>query len=145
MFLRTYLSDVGVDHGLRRVIDFLGNQIKYIASDVKTANRAVLDTKNVFGETQLAIDKTADQRIERALAEEKSFGLLELVSEEGDEIRKLNTWHPSDLEEESRISVTVDPLDGSSLIKSNLAVGTILGFHRDVYSIRSCNDNNFSY
>ena len=129
MLLRTYLSTHRTEHQLRRVIDFLGVQVKYIAKDVREANRASLDSINVYQEKQLAIDKAADERIVRGLSEETSFSLLELATEERGEIEQLHINSRKKTEHEPRYSLTADPLDGSSLIKANLAVGTIFAIH----------------
>ena len=81
--------------------------------------RGKTDTKNVFGETQLVADKWADKFITDKL---KQSGLVKAIaSEEQDDIVVLN--------ENGIFNITLDPLDGSSNMKSNNLVGTIFGIH----------------
>jgi fructose-1,6-bisphosphatase I len=85
-------------------------------------NRKLAGTQNNFGEEQMELDVLADDILKRRLEYETSFGVSEFASEEQDAIRLLS-------KNGARYSVTVDPLDGSSLIDVNLAVGTIVGIH----------------
>ena len=81
--------------------------------------RGKTDTKNVFGETQLVADKWTDKFITDEL---KQSGLVKaMASEEKEEVLGLN--------ESGIFSITLDPLDGSSNMKSNNLVGTILGIY----------------
>ena len=78
------------------------------------------DTSNVYGEQQAAMDKWADELLINELG---GSGLIRyLASEEQPELLEF--------ESESDIAVSVDPLDGSSLLGVNLAMGTIVGIHR---------------
>ena len=85
------------------------------------SHQSTSDTQNVYGETQMALDKWADQVLIDNL---RDSGLVKyLASEE----------QPDVLEFEgatSDLGITLDPLDGSSLIGVNLAVGTIVGIFR---------------
>ncbi|MCK4473720.1 fructose-1,6-bisphosphatase, partial [Candidatus Parcubacteria bacterium] len=82
--------------------------------------RGKAETKNVFGETQLVIDKWADKFI---INELKKSGLVrEMVSEEQEALVKLNS--------QALFSITLDPLDGSSNIESNNLIGTIFGIYK---------------
>ena len=78
------------------------------------------DTSNVYGEQQAAMDKWADELLINELG---GSGLVRyLASEEQPELLEF--------ESESDIALSVDPLDGSSLLGVNLAMGTIVGIHR---------------
>jgi fructose-1,6-bisphosphatase I len=78
-------------------------------------------TKNASGETQAAMDVWADQHL---IDELRRTGLVkELASEEQDDVLFF--------EEDALYSVVMDPLDGSSLIATNLSVGTIIGIYAD--------------
>lgn len=78
------------------------------------------DSSNIYDETQLAMDKWADEQLIHELG---YSGLVKsLASEEQSKILFF--------ESNSNIGVAIDPLDGSSLIGVNLAVGTIIGFYR---------------
>lgn len=78
------------------------------------------DTSNVYGEQQAAIDVWADELLINELG---SSGLVKyLASEEQSEILVFQS--------ETDLAVSIDPLDGSSLLGINLTVGTIVGIHR---------------
>lgn len=98
-----------------------------ISSLVATINgefqfrRGKADTKNVFGEVQLVMDKWADEFL---INEFKESGVIKSVaSEEQPELVRLN--------DDGIFNVTLDPLDGSSNIESNNSVGTIVGIYKE--------------
>lgn len=97
-------------------------QIAVQAAPIRAAfisNQNYADSKNSSGETQAEMDTWSDAHITNVLA---SGGLVrEVASEERDTIVPLI--------ESARYSVVMDPLDGSSLIKVNLCVGTIVGIY----------------
>lgn len=77
-------------------------------------------TKNIYGEEQMALDKWADDvlinglkktRLVRYIATEEQPAIIEIESPKNE------------------FGVVIDPLDGSSLIDVNLAVGTIIGIY----------------
>ncbi|MFZ3058870.1 MAG: class 1 fructose-bisphosphatase [Candidatus Methanoperedens sp.] len=85
---------------------------------LRSQNKA--GTKNIYGEEQMALDKWADDvlinglkktRLARYIATEEQPGIIEIE-------RSKNEF-----------GVVIDPLDGSSLIDVNLAVGTIIGIY----------------
>ncbi|RLG96934.1 fructose-1,6-bisphosphatase [Candidatus Bathyarchaeota archaeon] len=97
-----------------------------VAEVSKTISRGFItrqgktDTSNVYGEQQAAMDKWADELLINELG---GSGLIRyLASEEQPELLVF--------ESESDIALSVDPLDGSSLLGVNLAMGTIVGIHR---------------
>ena len=97
-----------------------------VAEVSKTISRGFItrqgktDTSNVYGEQQAAMDKWADELLINELG---GSGLVRyLASEEQPELLEF--------ESESDIALSVDPLDGSSLLGVNLAIGTIVGIHR---------------
>lgn len=86
--------------------------------DGLTRRRGRAGSKNVHGERQLAADVWADGLLEERVAEIPGVGTY--VSEEQDDpvpIGKASTY------------VAVDPLDGSSNLRSNNAMGTIVGIY----------------
>ena len=120
--LQEYLIKSGVPEDLGTVILTIAACAKPIrAAFIENQNYSA--TTNSSGETQAEMDTWSDICITNAL---KETGIVRAVaSEERDEITKLN---PA-----ARYSVVMDPLDGSSLIKVNLCVGTIAGiFEGDV-------------
>lgn len=75
-------------------------------------------TQNIYGENQIALDKNADEIIISAL---KKTGIVrQIASEEQPEAIDVP-------DATGNYAVTLDPLDGSSCVKTNLAVGTIVG------------------
>jgi len=122
MILNEHL--VGCEEDLKKVILKIGDVGKKISRGF-ASRQGVSDTSNVYGEKQLAMDKWADELLIHELGHS---GLVKsLASEEQPDILSF--------ESPSNIGVTIDPLDGSSLIGVNLAVGTIVGFYRgDVLS-----------
>ena len=73
-------------------------------------------TKNVYGEQQLELDVWINDALVRALGES---GLVsQVASEEMGEVKSVG---------KGRFSVVLDPLDGSSNVKSNNIFGTIFG------------------
>ncbi|UPM44045.1 class 1 fructose-bisphosphatase [Halocatena salina] len=90
------------------------------ADDIRgslTGRRTYAEEQNPSGEQQLAADVHADQLLEERLLALDSVGAY--ASEERDEvITDGDGW-----------SVAVDPLDGSSNVKSNNAMGTVLGVY----------------
>lgn len=121
ILLRKYLYDEGIDPDLRRLIHMVSVAGKYISAQLKAANRKMASTQNASDERQLEIDKKADVILQDMVT--ALDYVAEYASEEQENVIK--TDHPS-----PKYSVSVDPLDGSSLIDVNLAVGTIVGIHR---------------
>ena len=100
------------------------NRISEISKLIKIGflnNREISSTSNVYGEQQLALDKWADSMLIDGLGKS---GLVKFIaSEEQPELLNFKS--------SSNIAMTIDPLDGSSLIDVNLTVGTIVGLHKD--------------
>ena len=80
------------------------------------------DTKNCYGETQIELDKWADELFFTAF--EESGLVRNVASEEQGEIIEITKAKGS-------WGITIDPLDGSSCVKTNLAVGTIVGMFNE--------------
>ncbi|MCE3046912.1 class 1 fructose-bisphosphatase [Helicobacter kayseriensis] len=74
---------------------------------------------NSSGDTQLALDVQSDLMIERELS--NLACVYALFSEEQEKVRIIH--------KEGEYSVAYDPIDGSSLLDSNLSVGTIFGIY----------------
>jgi fructose-1,6-bisphosphatase I len=111
--IRNYPDD------LKAVVLGIADISKKISADF--ANRQdVLDTINPYGETETEMDQWADELMVSDLGE---TGLVKSLSTE----ERANIL---EFDSKSDIGVTIDPLDGSSLIGINLSVGTIIGIHR---------------
>lgn len=119
VFLRKFLYDEGVDPDLRRLIHTVSVAGKYISSLLNAANRKMAGTRNASAEDQLEVDKQADIILQEMITALDYVG--EYASEEQETVIDAN--------KNGKFSVSVDPLDGSSLIDVNLAVGTIVGIH----------------
>ncbi|RRJ32679.1 class 1 fructose-bisphosphatase [Halocatena pleomorpha] len=85
--------------------------------DSLAGRRTYADGQNPSGEQQLAADVHADRLLEERLLALDSVGAY--ASEEREEISTDGAGY----------SVAVDPLDGSSNVKSNNAMGTVLGVY----------------
>lgn len=120
--LRRHMWMAGVEQDLRRLIWQIAITGKYISAKIHEANRKLAGFKNIFGEEQLALDRSSDEILRNQL---KFSGFVkEYASEEGNEIITIGQGH-------EKYVITADPLDGSSLVDTNLAIGTIIGIHRD--------------
>ncbi|PIQ28067.1 fructose-bisphosphatase class I [bacterium (Candidatus Blackallbacteria) CG17_big_fil_post_rev_8_21_14_2_50_48_46] len=120
VFLRKFLYDEGIDPDLRRLIHTVSVAGKYISSLLKAANRKMAGTQNTSAEDQLEVDKQADIILKDMIT------ALDYVHDYASEEQETSIKTPH---KNPKFSVSVDPLDGSSLIDVNLAVGTIVGIH----------------
>lgn len=110
----------GIDKKLASLILKISGISNTISSELPY-RRGKANTKNVFGEVQLVVDKWADQFL---IDELKKSGLVKTVaSEEQPELVRLD--------DDGIFNVTMDPLDGSSNIETNNIVGTIIGIYKE--------------
>jgi len=117
--LKEYLDTTGCEQTLKDLIELIAVQ----AGPIRKAfisNQKYTDEENVYGETQIALDKWSDSHLLKVL--EGSGLVKELASEEQPEVVEFQG-------EKAGYAVTMDPLDGSSLVQVNLAVGTIIGIY----------------
>lgn len=82
------------------------------------------ENENVSGDVQLKLDIKSDYIIQEELAKVKSVKAV--ASEEKETVDILN--------EDGRYLIGYDPLDGSSLIDTNLSVGSIFGIYEKDFS-----------
>lgn len=120
--LRRHLREHDEDRDLTRLICEIADASKYIINAIRTGELGMAGTSNLYGEEQLALDVLSDRIITKRLIH--SEVVANLVSEESGEIV------PVDPENEEKFSVAFDPLDGSSLVDVNLAVGTIVSIYK---------------
>ncbi len=116
--LRRHLRERGVNDDLVHLICEIAKASNYIINSIRTGDLGVAGTSNLYGEQQLALDVLADRIMTKRLSHSGVVGSV--LSEECDEILCMST------ECDGRYSVAFDPLDGSSLVDVNLAVGTIV-------------------
>jgi len=127
MMLQDHLK--GVDPDIAKII-------LAVANGARTVKEGFMDrqgqgsTQNVYGEVQMEMDTWADTVFAKVL---KGTGVVRsLASEEQEEIVGLS--------DEGTFSVTIDPLDGSSLMGVNLTVGTIVGIYRSNHPMNAGRD-----
>ncbi|TSC99732.1 MAG: fructose-1,6-bisphosphatase I [Candidatus Peregrinibacteria bacterium Greene1014_49] len=94
-----------------------GRDIRYA---IQTSEGGLSGGSNQFGEKQLKLDVLADQLMEHYLRESGSVACF--CSEEHDDIVEIDPKAP--------YSVVFDPLDGSSLVDVNFAIGSIFGIYK---------------
>jgi fructose-1,6-bisphosphatase I len=116
--LRRHLRETNVNENLTHLICEIAEASKYIINSIRTGDLGVAGTSNLYGEQQLALDVLADRILRKRL--DHSQVVANMMSEEMDEIIPISP------DCEGKYSVAFDPLDGSSLVDVNLAVGTIV-------------------
>lgn len=115
--LREYLDGSGCEESLKDLIELIANQADPIR-EAFISNQKYVDTKNIYGEKQIALDTWSDAHLLNVFKESRL--VKEAASEEQPEVVEFP-------DAKANYAVTVDPLDGSSLVQVNLAVGTIIG------------------
>lgn len=120
--LRRHLRSQDIDDNLIHLICEIAESSKYVINAVRTGDLGVAGTSNLYGEEQLALDVLSDRIIRKRLIH--SGVVCNIASEEMDEIFQAQG------NAEGLYSVAYDPLDGSSLVDVNLAVGTIVSIYR---------------
>ena len=120
--LRRHMWKAGVEVELRRLIWQIAVMGKYISAKIHESNRKLAGFRNVFGEEQLTLDRSADEILKNQL--EYSGFVREYASEEQDSVVQIGKG-------DEKYFITADPLDGSSLVDTNLSIGTIIGIHKE--------------
>ncbi|MCK9230273.1 MAG: fructose-1,6-bisphosphatase [Syntrophales bacterium] len=118
--LRRHMWKDGIELDLRRLIWQIAVTGKYISAKIHESNRKLAGVKNIYDEEQLALDRSSDKILRNQL--EYSGFVREYASEELDQIVTIGKG-------DEKYYITADPLDGSSLVDTNLAIGTIIGIH----------------
>ncbi|WP_432820856.1 class 1 fructose-bisphosphatase [Trichloromonas sp.] len=119
--LRRHLRETDENRDLTRLICEIADASKYIVHSIRTGDLGVAGTSNLYGEEQLALDVLSDRILQKRLSH--SGVVANIVSEERPDIITVST------ESAGKYSVAFDPLDGSSLVDVNLAVGTIVSIY----------------
>jgi fructose-1,6-bisphosphatase I len=118
----------GGDHLEASVIESVFDAVAETAPEIRAAlpgRRVESDRENPSGETVMAADVHADELLEERI------GLIDGVSGYASEEREtvVDVGSEPELGSESRYAVAVDPLDGSSNLRSNNAMGTVVGVY----------------
>lgn len=119
---RRHLREQNISGNLVHLLCEIAEASKYVINAVRTGDLGVAGTSNLYGEEQLALDVLSDRILRKRLM--YSGVVCNIASEEMDEIFQV-TSNPLGM-----FSVAYDPLDGSSLVDVNLAVGTIIGIYQ---------------
>ncbi len=104
---------------LRHLILDIARAAKYIQFAIRTTQTGLAGTRNQFGEEQIKIDVISDDIIQQHLRESRLVATY--ISEEQSEV--------IELKDDAPFSVVFDPLDGSSLVDVNFAIGSIFGIY----------------
>lgn len=118
--LNNHLFVTGVPDKLRHLINDIARAGKYVHSAIRRTDLGLAGSSNKFGEEQLKLDVLSNRIVKEELCESRlvhSFA----SEEESDEQYELVTGAP--------YTVVFDPLDGSSLVDCNLAIGSIFGIY----------------
>jgi len=118
--LRRHMWMAGIDQELRRLIWQIGVMGKYISAKIHESNRKLAGLENIYGEEQLALDRSADEILKSQF--QFSGFVRDYASEEQPDVIQIGRG-------QEKYSVTADPLDGSSLVDTNLSIGTIIGIY----------------
>jgi fructose-1,6-bisphosphatase I len=123
MVLKDFLLSTGTDKNLTELILFLSRQALQVRRGFFcTLRRKTTDTqtRNMYGEEQMALDKYADRvfisglkrtRLARYIATEEQHQIITVE------------------DPKNNFGVVIDPLDGSSLIDVNFCTGSIIGIY----------------
>lgn len=119
VYLQKYLEACGCDPDLVQLIRLISRQMEPIRKAF-LENQTYEHSVNASGELQAALDKWADAHLIRVIGD--SGYVREIASEEQEDVIRFENSH-------REYAMVMDPLDGSSLISTNLTVGTIVGIY----------------
>ena len=118
VYLMRHLRESGANMKLQHLILELAETSKYVSHAIKTGEMGYAGTSNLYGEKQLALDVLSNQIITERL---DRTGLVSYMASE--ELDGIMSSHANAM---GPYSISYDPLDGSSLINTNLSIGTII-------------------
>lgn len=118
--LNFHLRTHGASDDLRHLVTDITRACKYIVQKMWHGTTGKAESENQFGEQQVKLDVLSNEILEEHLCENDLVCCY--ASEEREEIVEL---HP-----DAPYSVVFDPLDGSSLVDANFAIGTIVGIYK---------------
>jgi len=120
MTLQEFLQNTQQNEKLQSVVLSMAESVKKIHQAIIGCNLGTADNgSNASGDEQMALDVLSNEILEEEL--KKNSHIACYASEEEEDSVLLN--------KEGSYSVAFDPLDGSSLIETNLAIGTIFGVY----------------
>ena len=133
---QAYLRQKGIDTGLQTVLTDLAAIFLEISGALDSRSEGYAGSENIYGDRQVKMDLISNDFFVDHLR--KNEAVLLMGSEELKEPIIKNKSRNSAVsrkavKKESKtagFSVVFDPLDGSSIVDTNLAVGTIVGVYR---------------
>jgi len=123
MILKDFLVRAGTEENLMELILFLAKQAQQVKKGFFCSIRktpADEQTKNMYGEEQMALDMYADDVFISGL--QKAQLVRYIATEEQHKIIEVK-------DSKNNFGIVIDPLDGSSLIDVNLCTGSIIGIY----------------
>ncbi|MCX6685018.1 MAG: fructose-1,6-bisphosphatase [Methanoregula sp.] len=123
MVLKDFLLSSGTDKNLTELILFLSKQALQVRRGFFCTLRKTpsdKQTRNMYGEEQMALDKYADRVFISGL---KRTRLAHYIATE-EQHQIIEVENPR-----NNFGVVIDPLDGSSLIDVNFCTGSIIGIY----------------
>ncbi len=117
--LNQHLFSTGVSDSLRHLINDIARAGKYVHNAIRTTDLGLAGSNNQFGEEQLKLDVLSNKIVKEELCESRL--VHSFASEEEAVLQELVTDAP--------YTLVFDPLDGSSLVDANLAIGSIFGIY----------------
>lgn len=121
--LDSHIFESGAPDSLRHLIVYISRAVKYINHYLQSGDLGYAGSLNKSGEKQLALDVFANKTIM------ENIMLCRLVSRVVSEEEETEI-HCSHDQEHGEYSVAFDPLDGSSLADTNLAIGSIFSIYK---------------
>lgn len=112
---------------MQEVFSYIQKAVLEISQALKFPDTSYSQNHNFSGDTQLKFDVLSDELITKVLSECKDIKAL--ISEEKEEILTLN--------EDAKFIVAYDPLDGSSLMDVNFAIGSIFAIYEEKPSAKN--------
>jgi len=116
-----YLISLNVEDGLLNTLIAIEVSAKRISDAIKVDDGGKAGTHNVFGEEQIALDVLSNDIVLEELYKKSS--VYACASEELPDVVSIS--------DSGEYFVCFDPLDGSSLVDVNLAVGSIFGIYKE--------------
>lgn len=134
MNLQEFLENSGCEKNLQTLfVAGIAPAVKRIRAAIEHQHAEKAGSTNVSGEQQLALDVQANEIVIDALKETRLVSLLASEEMEGTFDVPKTYYNPSlsagHRLEQTHYSVAFDPLDGSSLVDVNFAVGSIFGVY----------------
>ena len=117
--LNHHLFTSGTPDKLRHLINDIARAGKYVHNAIRTTDLGLAGSSNTFGEEQLKLDVLSNNIIKEQLCESRL--VASFASEEEEMLQELVIDAP--------FTLVFDPLDGSSLVDANLAIGSIFGIY----------------